>query len=351
MNPVDRIIVSNSPERAQAILVLDAPELVPEAAERAEQVVVFCDDVRDAARARQHADENVRMVDDLGELDATLLGEVDLAWLRLPKALGALDQYAQLISAYASPEVLLLAGGRDRHMNRSMNEVLANHFGSVSATLGQQKSRALRAQTPFRSQIDWPRNKRHVEVNVAGRKKPMTLWANGATFATNKVDNGTRLMLGRFGQIADADTYLDLGCGNGILATTLAKEHPDSRVFAIDASWAAVDATERTASTAKTRVEVSWAADLSGFEDGAIDVIVTNPPFHRGTAKDSEPTLRLFKQAARVLGEGGEFWCVFNSHLPWKAALTRFIGPTVVMEQNTGYTLTRSVKTSNPGAK
>ncbi|WP_311553666.1 class I SAM-dependent methyltransferase [Propionimicrobium lymphophilum] len=344
MDPVDKIIVSNSPEAAHNILVIDAPELVPAAAERAGKVIVFCDDIRDTDRARELAAPGVWVVDGLDDLNADSLADVDLAWLRLPKALGALDQYAQRISAYASDEVMVIAGGRDRHMNRSMNEVLNSHFGGVSATLGRQKSRALRAITPFRSQIDWPRYKRHSEVNVAGRKKPLTLWANGATFATNKVDNGTRLMLGRLGQIADADTYLDLGCGNGILATSLAKMHPDSQIFAIDASWAGVDATRRTASTAKARVDVRWAADLSGFEDSSIDVIVTNPPFHKGIAKESEPTLELFKQAARVLGEGGEFWCVFNSHLPWKAALTKRIGPTDVMEQNTGYTLTRSVK-------
>lgn len=68
-----------------------------------------------------------------------------------------------------------------------------------------------------------------------------------------------------------------------------------------------------------------------------------NPPFHRGIAKDSEPALEMFAESARVLRPGGQLWCVYNSHLPWKARLTQAVGPTRVEEQNPYYTVTCSV--------
>ena len=103
---------------------------------------------------------------------------------------------------------------------------------------------------------------------------------------------------------------------------------------------AAFHAARRTAGAA---VEAHWASGLDAFDDQSIDVIVCNPPFHRGAAKDSAPALTLFAEASRTLGPGGEFWCVFNSHLPWESRLSQLIGPTTLITQNRGYTLTRSL--------
>lgn len=344
MDPVDRIIADNSPDSCQKLLILDAPELVGVGSELAGRTLVFCDDVRDYRRAKQLADPGVNVVERFTDLDADVLAGVDLVWLRLPKALGALDQYAARVANFADDFVILLGGARERHLNRSMNEVLASHFGKVNATLGRQKSRALRAVSPHGGREDWPRHRRHTDVQVGEKNIPITLWANGATFATNKIDAGTKLLIDHLGMVADADVYLDLGSGNGVLATLLAKLQPTSVVHALDSSWAACDATSATAKTAVVDVQTHWASDLSGFEDGSIDVIVTNPPFHRGQAKDSDPTLELFAGASRVLSDGGELWCVYNSHLPWKAALNERVGTTTVITQNTGYTLTRTVK-------
>lgn len=344
MDPVDRIIAANSPEQASHILVLDAPDLVDEALQRAAKVSVWADDVRDfdALGERWADDPRVRLLGSMDEISD--VEGVDLAWLRLPKALGALDEYSELVANSLTEDGLFAAAARDRHMTRSMNDVLAAHFGNVAASLGQQKSRALLARQPFPAEATWPREKVHNGVKVGPTKRPVTLVAHGATFNTNKIDAGTQLLLDHFDMIADADVYLDLGSGNGVLATMLAKVQDNSEILAMDASWAAVDATARTAAANGVEVETLWAAELSDFEPGSVDVIVTNPPFHRGIAKESEPTLELFSQARDVLSEGGEFWCVYNSHLPWKAELTKRVGPTYVVKQNTGYTLTRTQK-------
>lgn len=344
MDPVDRIIADNSPDSCQKLLILDAPELVPAGGELAGRTIVFCDDVRDYSRAKELASPGVSVVERFQDLDASALAGVDLVWMRLPKSLGALDQYAARVANFADDFVILLGGARERHLNRSMNEVLAKYFGKVNATLGRQKSRALRAVSPHPGVEEWPKHRNHADIRVGQKNIPLTLWANGATFATNKVDAGTRLLIDHLDMVADADVYLDLGSGNGVLATLLAKLQPTSTVHAVDSSWAGCAATEATARTAVVDVQTHWVSDLSGFEAGSIDVIVTNPPFHRGQAKESEPTLELFTQASRVLSAGGEFWCVYNSHLPWKAALNQRVGSTKVIAQNTGYTLTRTVK-------
>ena len=53
---------------------------------------------------------------------------------------------------------------------------------------------------------------------------------------------------------------------------------------------------------------------------------------------------RLFADAARVLRPGGELWCVFNSHLPWRRELERRVGRTVLVAQDRHFTVTRTVR-------
>lgn len=330
MDPVDQIIVANSPPTAAHILVVDAPGLVEQARWRAERVSIWCDDVRDA---RAVPSELL-----LDQLDAEALAGVDLVWLRLPPALGELAQYAEVIAAYAAPQMRLIAGGREKHLNRSMNQTLAEYFTEVAASLGQAKSRALFASEPIGStSITWPRHR-----TVSAADQEIDLWWHGGTFAAGRIDAGTQLLIEHLDRVAEADNYLDLGCGSGMLATLLARQHPDATVHAVDSSWAAVDATRRTA--AGTGVQRHWASDLREFDRGDLDVIVCNPPFHRDKQKQSAPTIGLFAEAARTLSAGGEFWCVFNSHLPWRSRLSQTIGETQVIAQNRHYTLTRSLQ-------
>lgn len=78
------------------------------------------------------------------DLSAALDG-ADLVWMRLPKGLGGLDEYAELHRQPCRPRGEV-AGGRVKHMTLSQNEVLLAHFGSVNASLGRQKSRVLQSR-------------------------------------------------------------------------------------------------------------------------------------------------------------------------------------------------------------
>ena len=91
-------------------------------------------------------------------------------------------------------------------------------------------------------------------------------------------------------------------------------------------------------------VEARRADGLEGVEPGTVDLIASNPSFHRGTAKDSLPTVTLFEQVGRALRPGGEFWTVFNSHLPYLPELRRHIGITTVEAQDRHFIVTRSMR-------
>ena len=48
----------------------------------------------------------------------------------------------------------------------------------------------------------------------------------------------------------------------------------------------------------------------------------------------------MFTDAARVLRPGGQLWCVFNSHLPWRRELEARLGRTVLVSQDPRFTVT-----------
>ena len=70
---------------------------------------------------------------------------------------------------------------------------------------------------------------------------------------------------------------------------------------------------------------------LEGVEPGSLDLVVCNPPFHRGTALDRSTTPHLFARAAVALRPGGELWTVWNSHLPYLPMLRARVGSTSVV--------------------
>ncbi|WP_344245180.1 methyltransferase, partial [Isoptericola hypogeus] len=78
--------------------------------------------------------------------------------------------------------------------------------------------------------------------------------------------------------------------------------------------------------------------------DESADLILLNPPFHDRTAVRTDAAHRMFAQAGRILRPGGELWCVFNTALRYRGALTRAVGRTEHMAQNPRFTVTRSRK-------
>ena len=263
-----------------------------------------------------------------------------LVWLDLPQSLDALDELLGCLWHVLGPDAHIIAGGRIKHMTRSMNDVTTRWFDEVHASLGVRKARVLHISRPReRPAITgaWPRSN-----TVDG----LTIHAHGGVFHTTGLDAGTALLLSHLDDIAaDVRTdVVDLGCGNGIIAAQLARRLPTARAHATDVSWQAVDSTRRTATANGLDVITHWCDGLADLPDASMDAVVTNPPFHRGAAQDHASTFAMLTDAARVLRPGGALWCVYNNHLPWAAHLRRFVGPTRQVTRNRHYTVTRTVR-------
>lgn len=317
------------------------------------------------------------------DVEPALVDGARVVLLQLPRQLDALDELAALIARAADPDVVVIAGGRIKHMSLAMNEVLSKHFGDVRVSRARQKSRLLIASKPRvvgaasggvgagpDADGDAVRFMKADSVDAGGAQTGMAksediegrsplalasrhddaldIWvaAAGAAFGGTRVDIGTRYLLEFFPDMApDARHAIDLGCGTGILATSLARARPELRVIATDQSAAAVRSARETArlNGVAGRVEVVRDDALAAQPDASADLIVLNPPFHVGSTVHAGIALKLFADASRVLKPGGELWTVWNTHLGYRPALERLVGPTEQRGRNTKFTVTRSV--------
>jgi 16S rRNA (guanine1207-N2)-methyltransferase len=273
-------------------------------------------------------------------LTAELLDGATLVLAKAPKGLDALRELTELAAAAAAPDVVVLVGGRVKHMTLGMNDVLRAGFTDVSATLARQKSRVLVARGPrpgVRPSFPRCRHDDALDLDVC---------AHGAAFAGTRVDDGTRLLLTALaGAAPEARTAVDLGCGTGVLAAVLARSRPELTVTATDQSAAAVASARATLERAGLdRVRVTRDDAAAGLPDASADLVVCNPPFHLGAAVVTAAADRLFAAAARVLRPGGELWAVWNNRLPHRAALRRLVGPTRVAAHDRRFTVSVSTR-------
>lgn len=274
-------------------------------------------------------------------LDASAVLGARIVLLQLPRSLDALAEIADLLARHSSPDVVVFAGGRVKHMTRAMTDVLGRSFASVTASLAHQKSRMLVARVPRppAGEPAWPAREFHDDLG---------LWvcAHGAAFAGTKVDIGTRFLLGFLDDLPRAAEAIDLGCGTGVLATAMARARPALRVTATDQSAAAVASAQQTAlaNDVADRVTVVRDDGLSGWADAGAELILLNPPFHVGATVHAGIASKLFADAARVLKPGGELWTVWNSHLGYRQELERLVGPTRQLGRNAKFTVTASMR-------
>lgn len=279
------------------------------------------------------------------ELDAGLLAGARLVLAQLPRGLAELEEVADAVARWAAPDAELVAGGRLKHMTLAMNDVLRTHFSDVRAGLAVQKSRLLAAtgSLPVPEVPPFPVCVRHDDAGL-------TLCAHGGAFAGPRLDIGTRYLLGFLDRVPDGDA-VDLGCGTGALAVAYALRHPSARVVATDRSAAAVRSARATveANGLAGRVTVEHDDAAASLPEAAADVVLLNPPFHLGATVHAGAGLKLIGAAGRVLRPGGELWCVANSHLDYRSALRRAVGPTEVVGRDRKFTVTRSVRRVTKG--
>jgi 16S rRNA G1207 methylase RsmC len=123
--------------------------------------------------------------------------------------------------------------------------------------------------------------RRRLRVRLAGREVDAEV-APGI-FSPGGLDKGTAVLLHEAPAPPATGTFLDLGCGWGPIALTLALSSPDATVWALDVNERALDLTRRNA--AALGLDGVRATTADGIPpDARFDLIWSNPPIRVGKA-------------------------------------------------------------------
>ena len=140
----------------------------------------------------------------------------------------------------------------------------------------------------------------------------LDLVTDRGVFAVEGVDAGTKLLLLEAPPPPDAEgtAVLDLGCGYGAIAVTVARRAPAATVWAVDVNERARELTAENASAAgAANVRVGAPDDVP--DEVGFDAVYSNPPIRIGKAA----LHALLERWLDRLRPGGTAWLVVHKHL------------------------------------
>jgi 16S rRNA (guanine1207-N2)-methyltransferase len=113
--------------------------------------------------------------------------------------------------------------------------------------------------------------------------KSFELTAASGTFSSTRLDPGTRVLLKESRHFPDSGTVLDIGCGWGPIALSIAALRPETIVFGLDVNARSLElATSNAASLGLNNFKAVRAEQIP--QDMLFDAIWSNPPIRVGKA-------------------------------------------------------------------
>ncbi|WP_051207366.1 methyltransferase [Saccharospirillum impatiens] len=291
----------------------------------------------DSAMARQAMEENIRanqavaprVIDSPGDLNT----QYSLVILHAPKSLALFDWQLSVLSAHLIHGGECWVTGMVKHLSRGHQKIMQRHFTQIDPGLAVKKARCVRLAQPLAHATTEP-----LRDYVAGDS---TLVSLPGCFSESRPDPGALAFLNVFDQLPLVDRFVDLGCGNGVLALNYLHRHPTSQAILVDESRQATASAAASAERNGFRVQIAHNNGLAGLALEQLPLILCNPPFHQSTTLTTDIAHRLFNEAARALADQGEFWVVGNRHLNYHNTLKRWFKQVTPVSQHPKFVIFR----------
>lgn len=155
-------------------------------------------------------------------------------------------------------------------------------------------------------------------------------------FAAGRLDDGTALLLDHLDVPAGA-RVLDMGCGVGIIGLVATRLGADAADLT-DASLLAVATARRNLATHRIAQGRAVASDVYAALSGErYDLIVCNPPFHRGKMVDYGVPERVIAEAPAHLAPAGRLVLVANAFLRYERRMAQVFGRVDTLAETARY--------------
>lgn len=278
---------------------------------------------------------------------------VDVLLVRVPKSLALLEDQLHRLRPAVHESTVVVGTGMAKEIHTSTLKLFERIIGPTRTSLAEKKARLI-FSTPDPALSPgpnpWPHSYQLPDDigTLAGR----TVVNHAGVFCAERLDIGTRFLLGHLPDGTAARRIVDLGCGNGVVGTSAALTHPDAEVLFTDESHQAVASAaatyERNAGDRPGTAEFRVADGLAGVEPGSVDLVLNNPPFHSHQATTDATAWRMFAQAHAALRPGGELWVVGNRHLGYHVKLRRLFGNSELVAGDPKFVILKAVRREAP---
>lgn len=182
-----------------------------------------------------------------------------------------------------------------------------------------------------------------IVLTVAGTS--LTCQTRPDLFSPKALDKGSELLMYQLAE-RQFKTALDWGCGWGAIGLWLAQHRSDSQVTLIDSDLSAIKATQTNAET--NLLENVIILPSPGFEalpnDQIFDLIVSNPPTHRGRQVVED----MISDSRPHLAVGGVLLIVVEARLtPWvKRAMGESFGNVEILVRSQKHTVLVGIRSA-----
>jgi 16S rRNA (guanine1207-N2)-methyltransferase len=271
---------------------------------------------------------------------------IDVLLVRVPKSLALLEDQLLRLAPAVHAGTVVVGTGMVKEIHTSTLQLFERILGPTRTSLAEKKARLIFC-TPDpaleRPANPWPYV--YTLPDGIGPAAGGTVVNHAGVFCADRLDIGTRFFLGHLPQ-GRGRRVVDLGCGNGVVGTSVALADPDAEVLFVDESFQAVASAEATyqANGAPGHAEFRVGDGLAGVPSGSVDVVLSNPPFHSHQATTDATAWRMFTGARRTLRPGGELWVVGNRHLGYHVKLRKLFGNSRLVASDPKFVVLKAVK-------
>ncbi|MFF4834006.1 methyltransferase [Streptomyces sp. NPDC001315] len=272
---------------------------------------------------------------------------VDVLLVRVPKSLALLEDQLLRLAPAVHEGTVVVGTGMVKEIHTSTLQLFERILGPTRTSLAEHKARLVFC-TPDpglrRPANPWPYA--YPLPGGIGPASGRTVVNHAGVFCADRLDIGTRFFLQHLPPSRGLQRVVDLGCGNGVVGTTVALANPDAEVLFVDESFQAVASAEATykANGVPGHAEFRVGDGLTGVPAGSVDIVLSNPPFHSHQATTDATAWRMFTGARRALRPGGELWVIGNRHLGYHVKLRRLFGNSQLVAGDPKFVVLKAVK-------
>lgn len=261
--------------------------------------------------------------------------KTSVALLKIPKSLAMFEKYLEHIHQHLEDDGIVYAGFMTRYFSQGLLMSAGRYFEEIAQTKAQKKARILilkkkKTTIPVHNWETISYENHHLRQHQG-------------VFSSKKIDKATLFLLDNLNQLIPEkhSNVIDLGCGNGVIASVANDLVKIDEIHLIDDSQLAIDSAKQNFDT---NAKFHHAYTLDMYEEESIDWVITNPPFHFEHTIDTSIAKSLFDQAHRVLKPGSVLTIVANANLGYEPTLKQMFSEMIVHNSTSQFNIFQCIK-------